>query len=374
MHAGPVGASLIESGGRINLATMEVVELTVGVRVVNLSAREAAALASSDARWKEIGALMRSHQLVVLGGGAKLSMAQLRSLNEKMHMCLGLGYAFPAERKSSTVHPPGYPEVNVLGNYVLEQWHGLSGVLEPRSWWEKTSIQFHHDGGFSARSPLPPAIVQMYCEVAPQRGGATLFFSTRLDKLASELVERARRMTCYYSTGFGRVQEGVYPIMRPSGLVPQSPPTDPDGETRSVTDRHFDAPCSDHYVVHNGIPTFRHALVQDDAYVMVHAVALDYLVEDGRTPLSWSESMAFLEALLLPATANVLSLNWKPGDVAFFDNRSLQHSVTPTQVNIDGSPAYVARGELRLMTRAHLEPKSWAPTLRRQNGCGENFW
>ncbi|MEO0720216.1 MAG: hypothetical protein AAFZ06_15245, partial [Pseudomonadota bacterium] len=40
---------------------------------------------------------------------------------------------------------------NVLGNYVLENWHGLNRELRPRAWWEKRSIQFHHDGGFSAR-------------------------------------------------------------------------------------------------------------------------------------------------------------------------------------------------------------------------------
>ena len=35
--------------------------------------------------------------------------------------------------------------------------------------WEKIGCQFHHDGGFSATAPPPPAVVSMYCEEAPSR-------------------------------------------------------------------------------------------------------------------------------------------------------------------------------------------------------------
>ena len=70
---------------------------------------------------------------------------------------------------------PGHPETNVLGCIEgLADWHGLSGHLRPTPWWEKTSWQFHHDGGFSATSPPPPAIVAMYCEKIPKMGGSTL--------------------------------------------------------------------------------------------------------------------------------------------------------------------------------------------------------
>ena len=51
--------------------------------------------------------------------------------------------------------------------------------------------------------------------------GSTLFCSMKLAlKLAQpDLLRRARRLTCVYRRGFGKVVEGVYPLIAPSLAV-----------------------------------------------------------------------------------------------------------------------------------------------------------
>jgi hypothetical protein len=62
-------------------------------------------------------------------------------------------------------------------------------------------------------------------EALPYAPGATLFYSTRLAVTLADplLVARARAMTCVYREGFGRVVEGEYPTMSPSGIVSLTP-------------------------------------------------------------------------------------------------------------------------------------------------------
>ena len=58
----------------------------------------------------------------------------------------------------------------------------------------------------------------------------------------------------------------------------------------------------------------------------------------------------------------MLALGWRPGDVALFDNRCVQHSVTPTHSNgVDA--CYAALGERRLLTRTAMQP-DWLPRPR----------
>ena len=59
---------------------------------------------------------------------------------------------------------------------------------------------------------------------------------------------------------------------------------------------------------------------------------------------------------------NVLALGWEDGDVALFDNRCTQHSVTPTHRAGGGEPGYAALGEERLMTRCAMQP-AWVPAV-----------
>ena len=77
--------------------------------------------------------------------------------------------------------------------------------------------------------------------------------------------------------------------------------------------------------------------------------------------LGWSEGMDLIEALLAPAATppHLLALDWQPGDLILFDNRVLQHSVTPTHACGD-SRCYASLGERRLLTRTALQ-SSWTP-------------
>lgn len=358
---------------------MKIVALAkLGARVVDLTPVEAASLPSDSETWLRLGEALATYQVLFLHGDCSINPSVLRLLNLKMHRSLGLEARVPTatrQRDSGTnlhgASPEGFPEMSVLGKCRLADWHGLSGKVWPTSWWEEGTAQFHHDGGFSGSSRPPPPLVQMYCELAPTgdeggtlelptgglpyTGGATLFFSTRLDRIP----DAAHRMTCYYSTGFGKIREGVYPKMRASCVTPERPASSHDSGYRSVTDDASDVKSAYH-----------HALVQGDA-IMVHSVALDFVVDElTGTALSPQDSLDFIERLLAPAAKpeSVLSWSWTPGDLCFFDNRSVQHSVTPTKSHPPcGKAAYAATDDVddaslaRLLTRAHLDC-DWCPT------------
>lgn len=378
----------------------------VGCLVLGLDTAAATAEDLGAPELAQLAAGLRQRSLLLFRGKPGLSPAQLRGLYVNVHRALGLECTLPARKRSEAKDGnsygscfPGFPETNVLGFAEgVSDWHGVSGDLRPGAWWERASCQFHHDGGFSAASPPPPALVAMYCEEAPVRGGsllrwpcgaqlayasgATLFYSTRLAlQLAPPaLAARARAMTCCYRRGFGQVKEGVYPVMSPTWLTPAtSDGAVPQGDTghRSITE--FESleglAFGDAGPPHAGGAAalyeggaFRHSLVQTDEvgeYVMVHAVCLDCLEEEGVGALAREASLAFIEELLAPAARppHVLAVPWEPGDVLIFDNRCLQHSVTPTSRNGE-DPGYAALGERRLMTRTAMQP-SWIPQLRK---------
>ena len=164
--------------------------------------------------------------------------------------------------------------------------------------------------------------------------------------------------------------------------------------------------------------SFRHALIQTDVadgqeYIFVHALCLDHLVEEedgqgaqgardeppgpptgsaataggervggvaeerrgvkhgqqqqGCTRLSWKESIDFVEQLLAPAARppHVLAVGWRPGDVCIWDNRTTQHSVTPSHLSTKGDKGYAALpNQRRLMTRTAMQPEDWVPAAR----------
>ena len=90
---------------------------------------------------------------------------------------------------------------------------------------------------------------------------------------------------------------------------------------------------------------------------------MDRLEESDRGPLPWTESVAFVEELLGPMARppHVLAVGWRVGDVAIWDNRTTQHSVTPTHRNgVD--LGYAALAQTRLMTRTAMQP-SWLPAV-----------
>ena len=248
-----------------------------GVEVVGMGAAEVlAAMEAEDGTDGDYGRLvdhlstaLREHGLLYLRASSSesvshsLSPQQIRGLYERLHKA-----RFPdlelrkvpwretmakLEDKNCTITNeevnlrgkcfPGFPESAVLGYTPdgIEDYHGLTGKITPRSWWEKISGEFHHDGAFSAKSPIIPALVSMYCEEAPiddssiegftmkwETGesmycppGSTLFYQTgRALALASpEVASRARRMRCVYTGGFDRVREGQYPCMSDTFLT-----------------------------------------------------------------------------------------------------------------------------------------------------------
>ena len=213
-------------------------------------------------------------------------------------------------------------------------------------------------------NPVIPLLVMMSCELRPEAGGETCFYATEAALTLGDpaVVARARRMRCVYEQGFGRVVVGEYPILSASWLVPttQSPVADQVGYDitkfhRSITELGDGA--EDEGALRAKEP-FRHALVQPGEggrdFVTVHAVCLDHLEErqeDGVwEALPWEESVAFVEALLLPAAqpSRVEKLDWRRGDWTIWDNIRTQHSVTPQDVHI---------GMRRMMTRTAMQPK-----------------
>lgn len=249
--------------------------------------------------------------------------------------------------------------------------------------------------------------------------GATIFFSTKLAfRLApKELQNRARKLVCVYRRGFGKMRKEIFPQMSPNMLVPlqEAPevaeakkkmqagkpeeggwqkllnkPVAKEGKTGSELfsvaghpDRVFSIEGSGaaelYTVSEEGDREFRHALVQLDEttgeeYIIVHTACVDHLEEEGKGALSFAESMQIIEALLDPASRppHVLSVDWKAGEYAIWDNRCTMHNVTPTHENLmmgkaqgHGQPpdkGFVALGETRLMLRQEMQ-SSWAPKL-----------
>lgn len=430
---------------------------------VNISAAEAAT-APQDVI-DTIASALREHLVVLLRQAAANtpcnaapSPTQLRQLYTRVHNAMGLectlpekaapagadvgGHA-PSEVNLRGACFPGFPETNVLGfAHGIEDWHGLHGFVEPAAWWERSAGQYHHDGGFSALSPPPPALVAMSCVKAPSRGGAsiaredsselqyeagaTLFFSTKLalQSAPPEMARRARAMKVVYRSGFGQVEEGCYPRMSRSFLT-STTRSDACSSARSCPGSdepdqgHGDAEGGgfkslEHFAF-NGGPTptsnpetahlygadgmgayFQHSLVQHasapaaggtEEFVMCHGLCMDHLVEEGKGPLSWEDSIAFVESLLGPVATgrSVLALNWRDGDVALWDNRQTLHSVTPSHDN-RGRPgcdcrccsAHIARLGIRLLVNvysvrplshsAHCTPFT-LPQIRRIEGA-----
>ena len=134
---------------------------------------------TSESQMRDLGAqaapLMREHNLVHVRqaeeGVPPPPPRTIRAFYEAVHAHRFPGIEFgppAAPARSSTAHKPtddgnirgasfpGFNETHALGrSEVVEDWHGLSGSLKPRSWWEDASGQWHSDGGFSKVGATP---------------------------------------------------------------------------------------------------------------------------------------------------------------------------------------------------------------------------
>ena len=267
------------------LCSMELRKLNgAGVEVLGVTAADIAKSLEHDEEKKAVGSTLatalKEYGLVLMqNDGVALSPGQLRTLYTRIHEA-----RFPAivlqddddEQKTTDVEKakddkeketmtqvtqdeeenirgrtfPGFSETSILGFASHVELHGLRGKLHPRSWWERNAGEWHHDGAFSARSPVVPALVSMSCFEAPTPEeevdgsivpaelmwnekekltlppGSTLFYSTRkaLELAKPEDVARARKMICVYKGGFDRVRVGQYPKMSNTWLTALEPP------------------------------------------------------------------------------------------------------------------------------------------------------
>eukprot|EP00746_Dinoflagellata_sp_MGD_P135736 gnl/MRDRNA2_/MRDRNA2_69789_c0_seq1.p1 gnl/MRDRNA2_/MRDRNA2_69789_c0~~gnl/MRDRNA2_/MRDRNA2_69789_c0_seq1.p1 ORF type:complete len:406 (+),score=55.36 gnl/MRDRNA2_/MRDRNA2_69789_c0_seq1:117-1334(+) len=272
-----------------------------------------------------------------------------------------------------------FPGTSILGSAKELSWHGLEGDMWPTPWHEAEQIEFHQDGAFSGTSsnspPMP--LVSMFCKEAPSGGGgqltwpdtgqvlpfadgATLFYSTQkaLECATPLVAARARHMVGVYSEGFKRVVKDVFPIMSPSGLVPTAlPPEDRTGSCPHVP--LFDEGASTGEV--SGVVKYGLVqIIEGRESVLVCGACLEYLEEDG-TPLTWEDSMQFLEQLLGDAARPpyLYAHKWVPGSMVIWDNRTVQHSVTPYWAH-NGVPMHHQRGQRRVMAHTRLI-SSWVP-------------
>ena len=243
-----------------------------GVEVVGVTAARIAMLLESDEEKDDVGntlamALKKYGLVMMHNDGVALDPEQLRTLYTRIHearhpdVVLHREEDEEAEEKEEDEKEPkpennirgrtfpGFSETSILGFASFVDAHGLSGKLHPRSWWEKNAGEWHHDGAFSARSPVVPALVSMSCFEAPAPEeadgstvpaelvwndnekltlppGSTLFYSTRkaLEFATEEDAARARKMICVYKGGFDRVREGQYPKMSNTWLTALEPP------------------------------------------------------------------------------------------------------------------------------------------------------
>ena len=381
---------------------MEVRKLTdtLGCMVTGVSPEE---IVSSGERAHAIAGLLDAHGVVLVrppgdGGAAGLSPAQVRQAYRNVHEARfghEVQLEIPPERPPASATNirgcsfPGHPESCTLGYAeAIHDWFGVTGALAPTAFWLEKGSQYHHDGGFSAASPVPPLLVAMVCEEVPKASvgtlmrfgnderivpaGATMFIPTRAATVFAAATDpavelRARRLRAVYRESFGRVNdsdEERFPIMSETFLSPvRQSPVCTAGAKRKTTGYKSNttmvgltSPAEPGDIPR--LDEMRHMLVEKDLdgveFIIVHSVALhcfEELQEDGETwrPMAFEDSVAFIETLLAPVAVKPLVIDWRRGDLLFFDNLRCQHSVTPTD-------AFTVPGKRRLMIRTSMQP------------------
>jgi alpha-ketoglutarate-dependent taurine dioxygenase len=297
-------------------------------------------------------------------------------------------------------NPPGWPEIGLLGYGNFGDHFGLEGWLLPTPWWEKAGLQWHHDGSFDGvainvstwmschETPPPSTHTTRWVDAGglahelQTRSGATLFASCADAYDSCSAAERRRLeglRVRYWSnpSGFGRVEPGVYPKMSPCGTRVMEPPPARDSSSAAATYRSGtaamyrgeseQAPAVDGFASDLGGDLggpgkvlgdggFVQPLIQvhpdtGRRCVFCHTLNMMRLESaHGGQVLSWEDSQALISRVFQRVTtpARALQHAWKPGQIVFWDNRCMLHSVTPTD-------HYTEQGGRRLMHRISLE-------------------
>ena len=77
----------------------------------------------------------------------KARFPQIKTKDPKPEKDGEFSAAFKSSDSISRKRLDGYPEMTVLGYALeLEDFHGVSGRLEPVAWWEKATGEWHQDG------------------------------------------------------------------------------------------------------------------------------------------------------------------------------------------------------------------------------------
>eukprot|EP01052_Picozoa_sp_SAG31_P007267 SAG31_NODE_344_length_17385_cov_58.217575_16_plen_416_part_00 len=318
-------------------------------------------------------------------------------------------------------HPPGFPEVAILGNGEFVDHFGLSGhvsVQGPQNWHEEASLGWHPDGAYDGREenvltcfccyvspsaapnasygvsrwPCPEGTAQAGDEAVLQYpAGATVFASTTtaFDLCTPQEQELLRLLQVRYfeaPTAMARRLRDVYPIMDPAGIRPLHPPPGPEPECEVHFEAAgFNANGSSRNDKHGGgLPEYGR---NDDAQEVYPVEPLVYKTATGRESLrchtvgmrrleplgavgdagarTWEDSQALVSRVFGRAVLPELVLvhEWQAGDVVLTDNRTTIHSATPSDVFAATQLPSHAHGK-RLIHRISLpSPLGAAPAV-----------
>jgi alpha-ketoglutarate-dependent taurine dioxygenase len=262
--------------------------------------------------------------------------------------------------------PDGFSELSIFGNGRVDGHFGIFDyVARPANWHEEKSLEWHLDGPSGRRGDC--VLSYMSCWKAPTAApwghvsyeaadgsgatlsydfaaGATLFADNRLAYELAPPEEKVLLRTLqarYWGKSYARGRDS-YPLMSDSGLRVVHPPAD-------LSELDMDVSWTQPLVLDN--PGTGKSSIWCETVMLARLEPMDGCHGEA---LSWEDSQALIARVWGRAATqeNILAVDWRPGQVIFWDNRSLLHSRTPTDYystpldksKPDGSVEYTAEG------------------------------
>jgi alpha-ketoglutarate-dependent taurine dioxygenase len=333
-------------------------QLDFGCRVAGLSSLRSV----SDADIATLATAFQQHGLVVIpkvaGLQPELELELYHRVHEKLWPAAAVSTRPRPPYSARDAHPPGFPEINVIGKGTVSRHFGLDGVvLRTCSPWEEHSTEWHNDnpdGSMSqpmtwlschAAPTVPGGVIRPGGEPGAEiacDAGATLFASGYLAVELSPEAEQ-RRLEQLNVRGWPDTIDSDavdYPRMAPCGCRVLSPPVAaPDSSS-------VDSGSQTHPLVSVHPHTGRRSLC-------LEPVSMRRLEHRGDgSALGWDDSQETVARALRLATApdRMLALNWSKGDIAFWDNRAVFHSRSPAAwyMHADGNAPQRVMHQIRL--------------------------